>query len=108
MARQPEAGHEPRVTAVHRELLQAIVAAICHDERGLRPARIHPYAVRLVELPWLRALAAERPDVRGVPIVLIDEVRSVSVANIDVAVRSDCDVRRVVRRRRAIAWRFVL
>ena len=105
VAGQPEARDEVHVRAVEREALQPVVAAVGDDEDRRSPARVHPDAVRLVELPRLRSVAAERADVLRLAVVLIDVVRAVAVADVDVAVRRDRDVRRVVALRRAVGAR---
>ena len=102
VAGQPEALDEVDVLAVQREALQAVVAPIGDDQDGLAPRVIDPDPVRLGELARLRSLAAERADVLRLAVVLIDVVRAVAVADVDVAVRRDRDVGRVVGLRSAV------
>ena len=69
--------------------------------RRLAP-RVDPVAVRLGQLPRFRSAASERADVLALRVVLVDVGRAVAVADVDIAVRRNRDVRRVVARRLAV------
>ena len=69
---------------------------------GVVAARVDPDAVRFGQLSRRRAASAEGADVFALAVVLVDEVRAVAVADVDVAVRRDREVGRVVALRRAV------
>src|SRR5688572_9536096 len=72
--------------SVQTKILQAIIAAICHNEnRGLAAGVKHD-AVRRRELAGSAALAAECPKEFSAAVVLIDVARSITVAHKDVTV----------------------
>ena len=98
-------GTKSMCCAVEREALQPVVAPIGDDEDRRCAARVDPDAVRLGQLARLRSLAAERADVLRLAVVLVDVVRAVAVADVDVAVGRDRDVGRVVALRRAVGRR---
>ena len=80
--------------AVHVELLQPVVLAICHDQLRLFTTRINPDAMRRVELPGIASRASNRPHPLSVRIVLVNPVHAVSISDEETSVRSHRKTRR--------------
>ena len=80
---------------VERQVLEPGIGAIGNDKQRLaaRPV-VEPETVRCLELPWSVARAAEGPHPLGVLVVLVDEMRPVTVADVEAAVGGEGHVRR--------------
>ena len=92
-----QARHKSDVPAIQREGLDAVISAVGHRQDGRGPARVHPDSVRLIELSRLAPQSSEGADVAAFAVILIYVARSITVADIDIAVRRDRQVRRRVR-----------
>src|SRR5207244_13229372 len=96
MARVNDTQLEPDVLAVQREILKPVVGAIRHKQEWFFAARVHHEPVGAFYFSRGSALATEGPQILSLLVVLDDAARSVSVANVDIRVWRDRDVRRRV------------
>src|SRR6185437_11461112 len=104
---QIRAADEFDVLAVQCEALNALIAAIRHQERRTLAACIQHDAVRTIHLTRRASLPAEGPNELSLVIILIDEAGPVAVADIDIAIRRDRQIRGTVLRLLAVRRGFV-
>src|ERR1700733_9519847 len=93
--------------AFERESMQAAVPAIGYDQQGWLYASIDPQAVWAIELVVAFSESAKTADELSFLVVLIDEARSVSIADIDIAIRSDGHVGWSINNGRSSIFRLV-
>src|SRR5262249_35838127 len=78
-----------QMLAVERKVLQAGVGAVGDDERHLAAGTVvEPDAVRRLHFPGLLARPTPSPHPADRPVVLVDVMRTVTVSDVENAVRS--------------------
>ena len=75
-----------RCASLQRKALQAAIAAVGHDQHWRLRARVHPKAMRTIYLVVPFAQPGKGANKFGLLVVLIDEARSVTIADVDVAI----------------------
>ena len=108
VAGQPEAGDEvDRAVPSSVKRCSRLLRRSATTSTGRAPRVSTQIPCGSFKLPGVGALAAEGADVLRLAVVLIDVVRAVAVADVDVAVGRDRHVGRVVALRRAVGVRLV-
>ena len=92
MARRVGAVEEVDVFTFEREALDALIGAVGDIQYWLRTTCIEEDAVRAEKLASILAGAAEGADIFSLAVVLNDVTRTISIANIDIAVGRDGQV----------------
>src|SRR5690349_8852748 len=89
-------GDETEMFSIEREVLQTLIRAIGHNDDRLCAARVDPYSMRAIEPSSFLALPSPRANVIELRVVLMNPAQPIPVGDVDIAVRRDGDVGRLV------------
>src|ERR1051326_1564014 len=89
-------GDEAEMFSIEREVLQPFIRAVSHNDDRLCAARVDPDSMGAIELSCFLALSSPGANVIELRVVLMNPAQPIPVGDVDIAVRRDGDVGRLV------------